>query len=347
MTRSRRCATASASAPTSTCPPAPGRCRPWRSASRTGSAPRTWRWTWSAASSPARATPASCRTCAASSRPRGRSIPALPRSRTATTRSSGSRRSEWCDGRVGLWGESYYGYTSLAAAISGHPAIACIAPGDIGVDRRAAWFRQGAFLQNTTGYWAMAMDDQEYADVTTVDPWHLPLARMAATAGLDGAYFREILDRVEDDEWWGRRGLLGRLSGVRVPILSWGGWYDNYLGPQLARPHHDPRCPPRSSRGAPDDRAVGPRGQRRLHRPRGVHPAAADVAAPLGRLPGVLRPLPDGHRQRLRQRGAGRAVHAGPEHVAPRAGVAAAGLRTDADVPAGGRVPQRRCLGRR
>ena len=58
----------------------------------------------------------------------------------------------------------------LAAAMSGHPAIACIAPGDIGVDRRAAWFRQGAFLLNTTGYWAMAMDAQEYADVSGVDP---------------------------------------------------------------------------------------------------------------------------------------------------------------------------------
>jgi len=141
--------------------------------------------------------------------------------------------SEWCDGRVGLWGESYYGYTSLAAAISGHPAIACIAPGDIGADRRQTWFRQGAFLQNTTGYWAIAMDGREYADVTAVDPWHLPLAKMAATIGLEGAYLEEILAHVEDDAWWAPRGLGDRLSDVRVPVLSWGGWWDNYIGPQL------------------------------------------------------------------------------------------------------------------
>ena len=94
---------------------------------------------------------------------------------------------DWCDGRVGFWGESYYGITSYAAAMSGHPAIACIAPGDIGVDRRAAWFRQGAFLLNTTGYWALAMDAQEYADVSGVDPYALPLTELPRTVGLEGA----------------------------------------------------------------------------------------------------------------------------------------------------------------
>jgi putative CocE/NonD family hydrolase len=139
----------------------------------------------------------------------------------------------WCDGRVGLWGESYYGFTSFAAAISGHPAIACIAPGDIGLDRRAAWLRQGAFLLNTTGYWAMAMDDREYADVTGVDPYHLPLIDMAADAGLEGGFFRAIVEHADDAGWWSGRTLVGRLGDVRVPVLSWGGWYDNYIGPQL------------------------------------------------------------------------------------------------------------------
>jgi putative CocE/NonD family hydrolase len=140
----------------------------------------------------------------------------------------------WCDGRVGLWGESYYGFTSWAAAISGHEAIRAIAPGDIGVDRRASWFRQGALLQNTTGYWAMAMDAREYADLAAIDPWHLPLADMAGAAGLAGDFYRAILARAEDGAWWEQRGLRHRLAAVRCPVLSWGGWYDNYLGQQLA-----------------------------------------------------------------------------------------------------------------
>ncbi len=141
---------------------------------------------------------------------------------------------EWCDGRVGFWGESYYGATSWAGAIGGHAAVRCIAPGDIGVDRRGSWFRQGALLLNTTGYWAMAMDVREYADLTRIDPYHLPLAEMATAAGLDGWFYRAIIDRSEDGDWWRRRGLHHLLDRVRCPVLSWGGWYDNYIGPQLA-----------------------------------------------------------------------------------------------------------------
>ncbi len=139
----------------------------------------------------------------------------------------------WCDGRVGLWGESYYGATSYAAAISGHAAIRAIAPGDIGLDRRRSWFRGGALQLNTTGYWAMAMDAQAYADVSRIDPYHLPLIEMARAAGLDGSFFRRLLDAVDDDAWWDARGLASRAADVRVPLLSWAGWYDNFLGQQL------------------------------------------------------------------------------------------------------------------
>ncbi|MFI0350232.1 CocE/NonD family hydrolase [Actinomadura sp. 9N407] len=34
----------------------------------------------------------------------------------------------WCDGDVVMWGDSYYGYTAIAAAISGHPALKAISP---------------------------------------------------------------------------------------------------------------------------------------------------------------------------------------------------------------------------
>ncbi|MBG0832696.1 CocE/NonD family hydrolase [Planomonospora sp. ID67723] len=34
----------------------------------------------------------------------------------------------WCDGDVVMWGDSYYGYTTIAAAISGHPALKAISP---------------------------------------------------------------------------------------------------------------------------------------------------------------------------------------------------------------------------
>ena len=141
---------------------------------------------------------------------------------------------DWCDGAIGLFGESYYGFTAYAAAISGHPAVRAIAPGDIGLDRRRAWFRQGAFLLNTTGYWALSMDAPEYADVAGVDPFCLPLINLPQPLGLEGAFYRNLLAHAEDSTWWQQRSLAHRLVDIRCAVLSWSGWYDNYTGPQLA-----------------------------------------------------------------------------------------------------------------
>lgn len=140
---------------------------------------------------------------------------------------------EWCDGAVGLFGESYYGFTSFAAAISGHPAIRAIAPGDIGLERQATWIRQGALLLNTTGYWALSMDAPEYADVSAVDPYHLPIRDLPDTVGLEGAFYRGVVDHAADADWWMPRSLHHRIGEIRCAVLSWSGWYDNYTAPQL------------------------------------------------------------------------------------------------------------------
>ncbi len=140
---------------------------------------------------------------------------------------------DWCDGAVGLFGESYYGFTSFAAAVSGHPAIRAIAPGDIGLERHATWIRQGALLLNTTGYWALSMDAPEYADVSAVDPYYLPIRDLPETVGLEGAFYRGVVDHATDAEWWRPRSLHHRIGEIRCAVLSWSGWYDNYTAPQL------------------------------------------------------------------------------------------------------------------
>jgi putative CocE/NonD family hydrolase len=160
-------------------------------------------------------------------------------------------RQNWCDGRVGMWGESYYGFTSLAAAVTAPPALRCIAPGDIATDRHKIWRRQGAFLLNTVGPWAIAMDTLEYADVDRLDSWHLPLVDMAKAAGHEGRYFR---------------------TSSSMPTIRSGGEAG------LARP----------ARADPDPRAVLVRLVRQLHqrparrfrRARACEPAAGERASP-------------------------------------------------------------------
>ena len=143
-------------------------------------------------------------------------------------------RQPWSNGRVGMWGESYYGFTSYAGAVSGHPALACIAPGDISLDRYTATMRYGCLQLNTVGVWAISMADRTYQDLSRLDCWHLPLKEMANAAGAPSSYFDELMANPAPSAFWRAHALVEGYDSIRIPVLHWGGWYDNYLGPTIA-----------------------------------------------------------------------------------------------------------------
>jgi uncharacterized protein len=136
----------------------------------------------------------------------------------------------WCNGRIGFHGESYYGFTTFAAAVSLHPAIVCIAPGDISLDRYRCTFRYGALQINTVGNWAISMMAQQYQDMSEIDTWHMPLADMANAANCPSLYFDQIIDTPIRGPFWEARSLLEGYDNIQIPVLHWGGWYDNYVG---------------------------------------------------------------------------------------------------------------------
>jgi putative CocE/NonD family hydrolase len=101
------------------------------------------------------------------------------------------------------------------------------------MDWHKIWFRQGAMFQNTMAPWAISMDAPEYADLSKLDPWHLPLNDMARAAGQSGTYFNAVLAHVTDRVWWERLDLTPSLERVKIPVLYWSGWYDNFTGGEL------------------------------------------------------------------------------------------------------------------
>ena len=140
---------------------------------------------------------------------------------------------DWSNGRVGMWGESYFGFTSYAGAVSGHEALVAIAPGDITLNRYRGTFRNGCLQLNTVGTWAISMMARRYQDLSSIDPWHLPLAQMANAAGIPSSYFDQVIANPVPSPFWEERSLLAGYDAIRIPVLHWDGWYDNYLGPML------------------------------------------------------------------------------------------------------------------
>ena len=143
-------------------------------------------------------------------------------------------RQPWSNGRAGMWGQSYYGFTSYAGAASGHPALKCIAPGNISLNRFSCTFRYGCLHLNTMGTWAFAMANQTYQDLSRLDYWHLPLADIGRHAGATSGYFDEIIANPEPSQFWEERSLIAGYECIQIPVLHRGGWFDTYLGPTIA-----------------------------------------------------------------------------------------------------------------
>jgi putative CocE/NonD family hydrolase len=139
----------------------------------------------------------------------------------------------WSNGRVGQMGESYYGYTSLASAVSAPPALACVSPSTTAADFSIIGFRQGVPNLLAFGGWLLDMDAAEYQDSSGVDFTDLPLASLGKKAGIRDRLWLRNLEEGPRGEHANRIDLESRLASVKIPMLHLAGFYDNILGGNL------------------------------------------------------------------------------------------------------------------
>lgn len=138
--------------------------------------------------------------------------------------------------RGGLMGESYYGYTTLAAAWSGHPAIKAISPATITIAREKRVL-DGAYPIQASGLWTLGQEvppDGSNQSTEGIDVRHLPLVTMGEAHGLyDNLWRLRVTGYLYNPR--ARRALADeRYTKVRVPALHVGGWYDSFTRGTIA-----------------------------------------------------------------------------------------------------------------
>jgi len=150
---------------------------------------------------------------------------------------------EWCDGNVGMLGESYAGQTQWFAASRMPPHLKAIVP--FASPPSSLWRNEpilnGVFLLGMAE-WSVGMGCHSWQ----YPNWHdslfmrqqdyfetLPLAALAERANVHIDWWHEWMRHPTYDELW-KRGSYGRYSEMTVPALNITGWWDmNFPGGPL------------------------------------------------------------------------------------------------------------------
>jgi putative CocE/NonD family hydrolase len=149
----------------------------------------------------------------------------------------------YSNGKVGMFGGSYVGATQYLAAIARPPHLAGICPTVTASNYHDGWtYQGGAFEQWFNESWStgLAMNtmrrrlEQSGALEGTKT---LPLTDYAVLEAPSAAgiapYFRDWLAHPSFDAYWKQWSIEDHYAQIQVPVLSFGAWYDIFLGGTL------------------------------------------------------------------------------------------------------------------
>jgi len=144
---------------------------------------------------------------------------------------------EWCDGHVGMYGDSYLAATQFAAAISGTPHLTALTPRFMSGDCwKRAYYCDGVFSLALTWSWLCFEVAARTSDAALTGRLDLPrvlrslpIMEMdeAAGAGRVPAY-RKYVKHSRYDDHWKALSIRDKYQSFQMPALFVGGWYDNY-----------------------------------------------------------------------------------------------------------------------
>jgi putative CocE/NonD family hydrolase len=149
------------------------------------------------------------------------------------------RQQPWCDGRVGMFGDSYLAATQFLLATTGTTGLTALNPRFMAGDCwKRAYYCDGAFSLGLTWSWLSFECSARTSEAALMPLFDVgailrqsPLLTLdeASGAGEVQAY-RDYVSHAQYGDLWRAINVRERLGEVRAPMLLIGGWYDYYAG---------------------------------------------------------------------------------------------------------------------
>ena len=142
---------------------------------------------------------------------------------------------KWFDGRLGLVGCGYSGFTAWSALAEAPEPVGALAVAMATRDPHALLYPGGAFALSNGLTWGVGLGGREPPPAHRLDleralPFR-PVREADRVALRQVDWFRTWLDHPRPDAFWDR--VTPPLPAMPPPTLLVAGWYDGALGPQL------------------------------------------------------------------------------------------------------------------
>lgn len=141
----------------------------------------------------------------------------------------------WSNGKVAMWGGSYWGATQWRAAVKQPPALKAIIPGYIDADHWKYGYRSyGAIHLKMTTQSNRAIPGSNYS----LDEWKkmlsfLPLIDMDKKfLGHEDKLWNDYITHSSFDEYWKAIAMRdgNKYQKIKIPVYCVAGWKDYYAG---------------------------------------------------------------------------------------------------------------------
>ncbi len=145
----------------------------------------------------------------------------------------------WCNGRVGMFGDSYLAGTQFYAALSGHPALVALNPRFMTGDGwKRAYYCDGAFSLGLTWSWLCFECSGRTSEAALLPLFDvaallraLPLVELDVASGAGVVpWYRDYVVHNRYGDFWRTLNVREDFAKVQTAMLLTGGWYDYYAG---------------------------------------------------------------------------------------------------------------------
>jgi len=150
-------------------------------------------------------------------------------------------RQPWSNGRIGLMGGSYLGYTEITQAIRGSRYLQAMSASVTTSNVYNNWvYVDGAFFYGFAFPWGSVSTDGHVDQTKNPDDWpkayfNLPISTSDAAAGHHNPAYRDWMNHpLRTDPYWNDISYEDRVQDIGIPYLTVDGWYDLFLRGAIA-----------------------------------------------------------------------------------------------------------------